>query len=232
MQLDSGRLIVGAFVHKVNPNKPVNEILELEYMTGLLYSDDHGETWHIGAVHPHVGTDEVSIVDTKTDGLYLNIRYNNRRPMDRSRGFARSLDGGETFSEIGLHPSSMSMMNVHCALTRLDREKSGLDEDVLLYSGPLAKLESRFHNIDDREDLTIWVSYDAGRNWPIRKQITTGNNQYSDLAVANDGSILCIYGMNTFGGGEICKIMLARFPIEVVTHIYNPCIFPEGQLVD
>ena len=57
--------------------------------------------------------------------------------------------------------------------------------------------------------MTIRVSYDECRTWPLSKVLYEGPAAYSDLAVLPDRTVLCLYEANQYA-----KIVLARFNIE------------------
>ena len=44
-----------------------------------------------------------------------------------------------------------------------------------------------------RENLTVRLSYDECRSWPLARTLHPGPAAYCDLAVAADGTILCLY---------------------------------------
>ena len=44
-----------------------------------------------------------------------------------------------------------------------------------------------------RENLCIKLSRDDGKTWPINKVLDPGKAAYSDLAVLQDGTVLCLY---------------------------------------
>jgi sialidase-1 len=49
-----------------------------------------------------------------------------------------------------------------------------------------------------RQNLSIKLSRDDGKTWPISKTLESGQSAYSDLAVLPDGTILCLFeGDNT-----------------------------------
>ncbi len=161
IQLSSGRLVIGAFIARVKPES--ESYLECEYAAGLMYSDDHGASWHIGAKVPYNGTDEITLIETADGGIYVNFRINNRRPADHVRGYARSSDGGESFDELGLQ-DNMSVVNCHVGLARYATTREN-GRNIMLYSGPYGggKIKDQFH---DRTRLTIRASLDEGRTWP------------------------------------------------------------------
>jgi sialidase-1 len=71
------------------------------------------------------------------------------------------------------------------------------DRNRLLFVNP--------HNLDrskgqatpgqsrDRRNLSIQLSYDEGKTWPVNKSLEAGYGGYSDLAVLPSGEILCFY---------------------------------------
>jgi sialidase-1 len=61
-----------------------------------------------------------------------------------------------------------------------------------------------------RENLSIKISHDDGKTWPINKVIDPGKAAYSDLAVLPDGTVLCLYEADT-------SIVCARFNLEWIT---------------
>lgn len=64
----------------------------------VIYSDDEGETWSIGAVSC-VSGNECSAAELSDGSIYLTMRHTDVR--DSVRLFAVSRDGGESFSEQG-----------------------------------------------------------------------------------------------------------------------------------
>ena len=189
-----GRLVIPAFLYKEGETGQVPGV-----RGGLLYSDDHGHTWKAGAVLPE-GSDEVNLAETTqpAGGLYLTYRKNTRTTGQRH--FARSSDGGETFHEHGQH-ADVACRNLHAGLTRY----AGTDQpDILLFSNPPAGNPAR--------GLTVRLSRDQGKTWPVSRIVEEAPCRYSDLAVAKDGTILCIYTTGRKRDRE--KISLARFNLE------------------
>ena len=45
----------------------------------------------------------------------------------------------------------------------------------------------------DRVDLTVRLSYDSGKTWPVSRLLNAGPSAYSNLAILPDGSIACLY---------------------------------------
>ncbi|MEW6306796.1 MAG: sialidase family protein, partial [Verrucomicrobiota bacterium] len=61
-----------------------------------------------------------------------------------------------------------------------------------------------------RENLSVKLSRDDGRTWPVNKVLEAGPSAYSDLAVLPDGTILCLYEASD-------RIKIARFNLEWLT---------------
>ena len=123
--------------------------------------------------------------------------------LPTGRTFARSLDGCQTFYELGEH-EELSGWPVHVGLSR---HGSAADNhpDVLLFSYPLGVN----HQIPGGADMMICVSRDGGRTWPVSKLIDNRPCRYSDLAMTADGTVLCIYTVGDIRDSE--KLTVARF---------------------
>ncbi len=61
-----------------------------------------------------------------------------------------------------------------------------------------------------RQNLSIKLSRDDGKTWPISKVLEPGPSAYSDLAVLPDGEILCLYEGDS-------TIRCARFNLDWLT---------------
>ena len=64
--------------------------------------------------------------------------------------------------------------------------------------------------IIELENLSIKLSRDDGKTWPVNKTLEPGPSAYSDLAVLPDGTVICLYE-----GKE--DIRVARFNLEWLT---------------
>ncbi len=89
---------------------------------------------------------------------------------------------------------------------------------TLIFSNPqnLARDESGkeipSHNAK-RQNLSIKLSRDDGKTWPVNKTLEAGSSGYSDLAVLPDGTVLCIYEAGS-GHRTYYSLRLARFNLE------------------
>jgi sialidase-1 len=58
-----------------------------------------------------------------------------------------------------------------------------------------------------RQNLTVKLSRDDGKTWPVSRVLEPGPSAYSDLAVLKDGTILCFFEAGS-------SIDCARFNLE------------------
>jgi sialidase-1 len=97
------------------------------------------------------------------------------------------------------------------------------DRNRLLFSNPhnLERLDGKAEpgKNRDRRNLTVKLSYDESETWPVQKTIEPGWSGYSDLAVANDGTILCFYERGGLDANHFktAALTLARFDLEWLT---------------
>jgi sialidase-1 len=70
-----------------------------------------------------------------------------------------------------------------------------------------------------RVNLTIRLSYDDCRTWPVSKVIDPGVAGYSDMAMAPDGTLLCLYEKGSVNGSQTANssLSLVRFNLAWLT---------------
>ncbi|MFD8692248.1 exo-alpha-sialidase [Streptomyces sp. NPDC059651] len=142
------------------------------------YSDDHGATWRTGApVGP--GGDENKTVELNDGTIMLN---NRSAPY---RTIAYSTDGGVTYTpfvqdiELPDPANNASVMRY-----APDVPASNPQSSWLLFSNTEAT---------SRKNLTVKMSCDNGKTWPIRKVVDAGAAAYSTLTRLPDGRLGLLY---------------------------------------
>lgn len=175
-----------------------------------VFSDDRGQTWHLGEVAPGSlveagnGTatsqvNEAQVVEL-ADGA---VRFNVRRWGGAAvRKTSLSTDGGRTWSPVADVPE---LTDPGCmgSVLRYSDPTDG-DRSRILYSGP---------HSTQREKGTVYLSYDEGETWPVQRVLCPGPFAYSCLTALPDGTIGCLYEAD---GAR--RIVFARFTLEWLTN--------------
>jgi sialidase-1 len=162
----------------------------------IIYSDDHGATWHIGGVEDRF-TNESTIAERVDGSLLHNMRSNHGK---NRRAIASSEDGGATWSSV---QSDETLIEPVCQASLLRCTWPGEGQKSrLLFSNP-ASLK--------REKMTVRLSYDEGATWPASRQLHAGPAAYSCLTMLPEGSVGCLYECGDSRPYE--KIVFARFSL-------------------
>ena len=207
IQLENGRLLVPVWLstgtggHAHRPS-----------CVSLIYSDDHGQSWRRGQIvvaHPNpVNPSETVPVQLHDGRVMFNIRHESK---PRFRGICFSPDGATGWSQITYDeqlPEPVCMGSI-IRFTKQPAQK----KNRILFANP--------HNPDNRErkNVTVKLSYDEGKTWPVAKSIEPGISGYSDLAVGPDGFAYCFYERASVDGSHYrpAYLTLARFNLEWLT---------------
>lgn len=189
IQLRGGRLVIPAN-HAVAGTG--------EHHAHILYSDDHGATWSIGAVAA-AGTNESQAVELADGRVLLNSR--NHPPKPRNfRLVSTSTDGGQTLSAPD-EDAALPEPPAQASVLRVPPVSGGRDR--LLFSNPAGPR---------RERMAVRVSYDDGRSWPVLRVLHEGPAAYSCLVVLDEGAIGVLYERGWRGAYE--GITFARFGVD------------------
>jgi sialidase-1 len=170
IQLQSGRLLIPCD-HRVRPAAGQPEARH----SHVIFSDDHGATWQIGGVVPQEGTNECVAVEMADGAVYLNCRDQARRGR---RCVAWSRDGGLTFPEYWWDET---LIEPACQASAIRLAGAGTpDPHRVLFCNPASA---------SRDTLTIRLSEDECRTWPIARVLWPGPAAYSDLAVTGPTAV-------------------------------------------
>lgn len=165
----------------------------------LLYSDDCGATWQLGAVS-QPGGNESTVAELSDGKLLLNMRHYDR--ADSLRLCALSADGGLTWTDTW---EETQLLEPRCQGSLLNYAAAGKKPArTLLFSNPRSR---------KRENMTIGVSRDDGRTWSRFVTVWPGRAAYSDLVRLPDGSVGVLFENGDPGGKEA---LYRRITFEVV----------------
>ena len=189
VQLKSGRLLIPCD-HRVRSEGRV-------MYSHVIYSDDHGATWKLAGSLPK-GTDECVAVETADGSVYLNMRsYAGRN----RRAVAWSRDGGDSWSPVQLDETLVEPVCQASAVRYTQAQEH--DKNRVLFSNPAST---------SRLNMVVRVSYDECKAWGDGQVLWPGPSAYSDLCVAADMSICCLYERGDEHAYE--TITFARFGLE------------------
>ncbi len=151
------------------------------YDSHVFFSDDHGKTWKLGGVTDN-GVNECQVIERTDGSLLLNMRRSQTNPVIH-RATATSADAGMTWSKLSYDKTLISP-RCQASLLRYNPSDSGT-RSIILFSNPA--------DTRQRIKMTVRLSSDDGRTWPVSKLLHAGPSAYSCLTVLPDGRIGCLY---------------------------------------
>ncbi|MBN1317327.1 MAG: exo-alpha-sialidase [Anaerolineales bacterium] len=170
----------------------------------LMHSNDHGRTWTLSTA---LGSNmnESQVVELSNGDLMLNCRNLQGHGY---RSVAETADFGETWSEIRM---DKTLIDPECqaSIIRFTDQDAGYKKSRLLFVNPAQS--GRHH----RTNLTVRLSYDEGKSWPVSKEIHAGPSAYSCLTILPDMTIGLLYESGQRNPYE--RIAYTRFNLEWLT---------------
>lgn len=151
--------------------------------SSIIYSKDHGKTWHSG-VGAKRNTTEAQVVETTPGTLMLNMRDN--------RGYYRSVatttDLGQTWTEH--HTSWDALPDPVCqaALIKEPVTVGGVKQEVVFFSN--------VNSIGRRVNMTVKASLDLGESWQPQHELLVDERPcygYSSMSKIDDDTIGLLY---------------------------------------
>ena len=166
-----------------------------------VYSDDNGATWHVSG-RASVGGDEAKVTELVDGRILMSIRHAGKRWYNISE------DGGETWQPTTSIWNDITAPACNGDLIRYTSVNQGFNKNRLLHSVPYGS---------QRTDVTVYISYDEGETWPVRKTIVPYSSAYSSLCILPDGTIGLYVEENP--NGEIGNYLTAfyNFSLEWLT---------------
>ncbi|HEY4209271.1 MAG TPA: sodium/solute symporter, partial [Puia sp.] len=139
----------------------------------VIWSDDHGKTWRLGGIAQD-STNESTLAELSNGRLLLNMRNTGKT---RHRQIAFSRNGGRKL----LPAAPDSALPEPVCEGNLVGFRAMDGRYCLAFSNPAST--------SARVAMTVRVSYDDGRTWPLRKLLYEGPSAYSCLTVLPDGRL-------------------------------------------
>jgi sialidase-1 len=178
--LHSGRLVISCDHRENVDGRPV-------MFSHVFFIDDHGRSWSLGGtVDRH--TDECQVVELADGALLINMRNHWGRDGGRPdrggmRAIARSRDGGATSSPLEF---DANLIEPVCHASLIGVPHPGRPTDVVLvFTNPASRTA--------RRALTVRVSVDGGRTWPVTIPVDAGPAAYSCLTPLPEGRVGLLY---------------------------------------
>lgn len=168
------------------------------YGSHVLISDDRGKTWRKSEpIRP--GCNESQVVECSDGSLIMNMRsYNDQY----CRAIAKSVDGGETWSDIW---HDHQLVESKCQASFIDYGAYD-GREMILFSNPAVPI--------GRTHMTIKTSFDNARTWSNAKLIHAGPSAYSCMTTLPDDRIGLL-----FEGGKKDRyesILFLAFPAQAL----------------
>lgn len=202
IQLKTGRLVVPIWLAYGTPGD------HHPSATATLYSDNNGETWQAGEIaipnSDGFGNPNETAAAELSDGRVMLVTRSVSKPSRKL--VTISPNGADGWSEPKFHEQLWEPICMASIVAMPQQPGS------LIFSGPRSLARNEFGNEiaagrGKRRNLSIQLSHDDGRTWPILRTLDTGPSAYSDLAILNDETVLCLYEADQ-------KISLARFNLD------------------
>ncbi|EAR02602.1 sialidase family protein [Maribacter sp. HTCC2170] len=173
------------------------------YCMALIYSDDQGENWKIGAIDNNltdtVQSNETTIVELNDGSIYVNTRDHLGGSKEKNRGETYSIDGGLSFSQPIVESSKFPSPIVQSALLRWGSNQHG-KQNLLLFSTP--------SNRDKRVNLILMASSDEAKTWKSIIKVHNGFSAYSDMVKLNKNILGVIYETDNYKKIKFKRIKL------------------------
>ena len=189
-----------------------------------ILSDDHGQTWRLGAIDASYDDDlkanETTVVELNDGRLYFNTR-DQHGAAEGTRGGAYSSDGGESFDPAASpqykwfapEPEPLDPPVVQCALLRAAARAEGDASNLILFSGP----DEDGPSGKGRSDLRLRYTLDETASWQDGPMLHQGPAAYSDMVRLRAGEVGVLFEAGDPGGSPYDSIRFLRFRTNELT---------------
>ena len=212
--LKSGRLVVPIWLATDHSHRPS--------VTSTIYSDDHGKTWLAGDIVtqnlPESKNPSENVLTELADGRVMaNIRCESET---HRRLVAYSADGATAWTE---PTPDDGLFDPVCMASMVRYSKAPEGKNRILFCNPDSHDAPQIGNKANsyvRKNITLRMSYDEGKTWPIAKVIEPNLSGYTDLAVTPDGTIFLAYEHGETNGEKVMSskyLSVAKFKLDWLT---------------
>lgn len=212
IELKSGRLVVPVWLAAGKVQTNGHRAHGPSAIT-TIYSDDQGKTWTHGeiiAVNTPMMTNpnEFQLLELTDGSVMANIRTGDKKLL---RAVAVSPDGIRHWTKPEFDPH---LYDPICAAgtARYDGQR-------ILFTNPDSSALPRKSNGEGlRQNLTVRMSEDEGRTWPVSRLLVPGPTGYSDIAVdPRSKEIFDIYEMPDVPKSKALSLYVGRFNLAWLT---------------
>lgn len=169
IQTSSGRLMI-----PVNHAELISDTRSsTPYISGTIYSDDHGLTWHRGSDVCEY-SNECTLCELANGTIYINMRSylgHNKRLTARSRDLGRTwydISEDAILTEPVCQGSCISLPGT----------------DTVYFINPASV---------ERSNLTLRKSIDGAKTWQSSLVVHSGPSAYSDIALIDENTVFAVY---------------------------------------
>jgi sialidase-1 len=196
-----GRMVVPVWLATQHSHRPS--------ISATIYSDDRGETWQAGEVvvrstERTPNPSEHVLIELADGRVMDNIRTESK---EHRRLVSYSADGASgwtepTFDGQLFEPICMASM------TRLANGAGGAAKSgagAILFANPDSSARTKAVSktgARSRRNVTVRLSTDEGRTWPVKRVVEPERSGYSDMAVDNDGVVYLLFERGNVTGKE------------------------------
>ena len=181
-----GRIFVAANHSQGDPQENFSE-----YQAHGFFTDDHGKSFQVSESIEFPGSNESIAAELPDDRMIMSIR--NQRGDIRQRILAYSSDGGATWDKQYFEPSLIDPVCQGSIISFMDSK------------GQFILAHSNNADTENRNNLSLKLSYDQGETWPktilidgVENPGKSSYTAYSDLVVLKENTVGIIYEKNNY----------------------------------
>ncbi len=171
---NAGRLVIPCW--HATPEYPNSQIGLTSF---LLLSDDGGETYYVGASSTNAGSNECDVVEFGENGELMLLTRNATTSKTREVSY----DGGITLKDKKTIDSIETAKIQSCLLST--RNSYDISVPKIIVSTPSSGTT--------RNDMTIFISYDNGKTFDLKKKVNVGSASYSAIEVVDESHLIVAY---------------------------------------